>query len=95
VAFVTQYDVEPYQRLEDLIKQKLQPFPADEETVLVLLERVSEAQRIASRELREMQAQDPRKGKKRKGRDEADNDGDQDEGAPMDGGGKKKKKGRK
>lgn len=68
IAFVTQYDVEPYQRLEALIKMKLPPFPAEEETVLVLLERVNEAQRIASRELREMQAQDPKK-KKRKGKD--------------------------
>lgn len=68
VAFVTQYDVEPYQRLEALINMKLSPFPAEEETVLVLLERVSEAQRIASRELREMQTQDPHK-KKRKGRE--------------------------
>jgi hypothetical protein len=40
-------------------------YPADEETVLVLLERVNEAQRLAARELREIQSQDPRK-KKRK-----------------------------
>jgi ATP-dependent RNA helicase DDX47/RRP3 len=55
IAFVTQYDVEPYQRLEALLKMKLTQFPADESTVLVLLERVNEAQRIAARQLREMQ----------------------------------------
>ena len=77
IAFVTQYDVEPYQRLEALISMKLSQFPAEEETVLVLLERVSEAQRIAARELREMQAVDPRK-KKRRNRD-IDNDDALDE----------------
>lgn len=65
VAFVTQYDVEAYQRLEALISQKLPEYPADEETVLVLLERVNEAQRLAVRELREIQAQNPKGGKKR------------------------------
>lgn len=82
VAFVTQYDVEPYQRLEALIKTKLPPFPAEEDTVLVLLERVSEAQRIAARELREMQAQDPRK-KKRRDRDENDQKDAEDEGTDV------------
>jgi ATP-dependent RNA helicase DDX47/RRP3 len=43
IAFVTQYDVEAYQRLESLIGQRLPEFPAEEDTVLVLLERVSEA----------------------------------------------------
>lgn len=67
VAMVTQYDVEAYQRLEGLIGQKLPEYPAEESTVLVLLERVNEAQRIAARELREMQSNDPKgRGKKRK-----------------------------
>lgn len=84
VAFVTQYDVEAYQRLEALIGQKLPEYPADEATVLVLLERVSEAQRLAARELREMQASEGSKGKgkgkKRGGAGgaEADNDDMQD-----------------
>lgn len=74
VAFVTQYDVEPYQRLEALIGQKLPKYPADEETVLVLLERVNEAQRIAQRELKEILAQDPRSKKRRRDADDADGD---------------------
>ena len=66
VAFVTQYDVEAYQRLELLLAQKLPAFPCDEETVLVFLERVNEAQRLAMRELKEMLAADPRNQKKKK-----------------------------
>eukprot|EP01034_Spumella_vulgaris_P027537 gene27537-34269_t len=74
VAFVTQYDVEAYQRLEALISQKLPEFPADEETVLILLERVNEAQRLAVKELREMQAQDPKNKKRKKGGNHEDGD---------------------
>ena len=55
LAMVTQYDVEVFQRLEVLLGKKLPLYPtaADEETVLVLLERVNEAQRMATRELKE------------------------------------------
>ena len=53
VAMVTQYDVEVYQRLEGLLGQKLPECRLDEETVLILHERVSEAQRLATRELKE------------------------------------------
>jgi ATP-dependent RNA helicase DDX47/RRP3 len=48
------------------LNQKLPQYPADEETVLVLLERVSEAQRLAAREMRELAAQDPKNRKKQK-----------------------------
>ena len=57
VALVTQYDVEVYQRLEQLLQHKLPPYPIPEEsTVLILLERVSDAQRRATRELKEQLA---------------------------------------
>jgi ATP-dependent RNA helicase DDX47/RRP3 len=56
IAMVTQYDVEVYQRLEALLGRKLPEYETDEETVLVLLERVSEAQRLATRELKEQLA---------------------------------------
>lgn len=72
VAFVTQYDVEAYQRLESLIGQKLPAFDVEEETVLILLERVNEAQRLAARELRELQAQDPKNKKRKKGKDDSE-----------------------
>ena len=72
IAYVTQYDVEAYQRLEALLKNKLPEFPCDEETVLVLLERVNEAQRLAARELREITSQDPKNKKKKKGASEGE-----------------------
>lgn len=56
IAMVTQYDVEVYQRLEGLLGKKLPEYKTEEQTVLVLLERVSEAQRLATRELKEQLA---------------------------------------
>jgi ATP-dependent RNA helicase DDX47/RRP3 len=56
IAMVTQYDVEVYQRLEGLLGKKLPEYKLEEETVLVLLERVNEAQRLATRELKEQLA---------------------------------------
>jgi len=76
IAVVTQYDVEAYQRLETLISQKLPEFPCDEETVLILLERVNEAQRLAAKELREMQSQDPRNKKRKRFGGDGDEGGD-------------------
>lgn len=57
LAMVTQYDVEVYQRIEGLLGQKLPEYKLEEDTVLVLLERVCEAQRLATRELKEQQQQ--------------------------------------
>lgn len=72
IAMVTQYDVEVYQRVEALLGEKLPAYPcADEPTVLVLLERVSEAQRLATREMRE-QAGKKGKGLRRKPRQKRD-----------------------
>lgn len=47
------YDVELYQKIEALIDMKLEAYPAEQEAVLVLLERVSEAQRIATMQMKE------------------------------------------
>ena len=65
IAMVTQYDVEVYQRLEGLLGTKLPEYKLDEETVLVLHERVSEAQRLATRELKEQLATKGRRGRKK------------------------------
>lgn len=46
ITFVTQYDVELYQRIEQLISKQLPLWPTEEEEVMLLQERVSEAQRI-------------------------------------------------
>lgn len=47
ITFVTQYDVELYQRIEALIGKKLPLYPTAEEEVFGLMERVSEGQRFA------------------------------------------------
>ncbi|XP_077308586.1 putative ATP-dependent RNA helicase DDX47 isoform X2 [Lithobates pipiens] len=53
ITFVTQYDVELFQRIEQIIGKKLPAFPTQEEEVMLLNERVAEAQRFARVELRE------------------------------------------
>jgi hypothetical protein len=42
-----QYDVELYQRIEHLIGKQLPLYKTEEEEVMILQERVSEAQRVA------------------------------------------------
>lgn len=46
ITFVTQYDVELYQRIEQLIEKKLPLYETEEQEVMVLQERVAEAQRM-------------------------------------------------
>ncbi|GAM25412.1 hypothetical protein SAMD00019534_085870 [Acytostelium subglobosum LB1] len=53
ITIVTQYDVEIYQRIEYCLDKKLEEFPTEEDTVLVLLERVNDAVRIALMEIKE------------------------------------------
>ncbi|GFZ07344.1 DEA(D/H)-box RNA helicase family protein [Actinidia rufa] len=47
ISVVNQYELEWYIQIEKLIGKKLPKFPAHEEEVLLLLERVSEAKRIS------------------------------------------------
>jgi ATP-dependent RNA helicase DDX47/RRP3 len=47
VVCFLQYDVELYQRIEHLIGKRLPLYKTEEEDVMVLQERVSEAQRVA------------------------------------------------
>lgn len=54
ITFVTQYDVEIFQRLEGLLAKKMELFPAPKENVMILQERVSEAQRFANMVSRQM-----------------------------------------
>merc|ERR1712063_213143 len=56
LVMVTQYDVEHFQKIEKAIGMRMKVFPTEEEMVLVMLDRVSEAQRIAIKELKENQA---------------------------------------
>lgn len=51
---VSQYDIHNYRQVEDLIGKKLDAYPLEEATVLLMLERVNEAQRIAINEMRDL-----------------------------------------
>ena len=53
LVMVTQYDVEQFQKIEKAIGMRMKLFPTEEEMVLVMLDRVSEAQRIAVKEMKE------------------------------------------
>lgn len=78
MTLVTQYDVEMYQQIEHLINEKMPLYPTVEQEVMVLLERVSEAERLARLELNEMEGQGKRS--RDNGRDEDDDDDDGDAG---------------
>jgi len=70
VTFVSQYDVELYQRIEHLLGKKLPLYPTVEQEVMLLGERVAEAARLAKTELKEIE--DKKKGGKRKRGDNQD-----------------------
>lgn len=84
VSFVTQYDVELYQRIEHLLGKKLDAYPCEEETVLVLSERVNEAQRMATIEMKDSGGK-----RGRRGHGDDDEEGGEDE---EDAGGHDKKR---
>jgi ATP-dependent RNA helicase DDX47/RRP3 len=52
ITLVTQYDVELFQRIEELIGLRMEQHPVEEAEVLLLLARVTEAQRNATQELK-------------------------------------------
>ena len=52
---MTQYDVELYQKIMNLTGQQMELFQTQQEAVLLLLERVNEAQRIATMQVRTRQ----------------------------------------
>ncbi|XP_052866236.1 probable ATP-dependent RNA helicase DDX47 [Anopheles cruzii] len=55
VTFVTQYDVELYQRIEHLLGKKLPQYKCEEDEVMALQERVAEAQRTARMEQKDIE----------------------------------------
>ena len=65
ITFVTQYDIELFQRIEQLIGLKMELFPTIEEEVMVLSDRVGEAQRYAKMEMADKE-QKRKEGKKRR-----------------------------
>ncbi|KAK6366525.1 ribosomal RNA processing protein [Exophiala oligosperma] len=88
VSFVTQYDVELWMRIEGALGKKLKEYEAVKEEVMVLAERVGDAQRAAAMEMKELHEDRGKKGAtlrhKRTGKGGGDKRGrdnmDQDEG---------------
>ncbi len=76
ITFVTQYDVELYQRIEYLIGKKLPLYKTQDDEVMVLQERVAEAQRLAKVQIRELE--DKKKSGKRHRNGAAGDDDDDD-----------------
>ncbi|KAI3863713.1 hypothetical protein MKW98_031305 [Papaver atlanticum] len=62
ISLVNQYELEWYIQIEKLIGKKLPEFPAQEEEVLILLERVTEARRISVTKLKESGGRHKRRG---------------------------------
>jgi ATP-dependent RNA helicase DDX47/RRP3 len=95
ITIVTQYDVALLQRIEEMIGKQLKKFEVRKDEVALLMERVSEAQRVAIKELKEAKSTDTRATSKRQReskRDTMDRDDDSHEaGMPS----KKKYKGRR
>uniref|UniRef100_A0AC35G834 RNA helicase n=1 Tax=Panagrolaimus sp. PS1159 TaxID=55785 RepID=A0AC35G834_9BILA len=79
ITVVTQYDVELYQKVENLIGVKLEKYPTNNEEVLLLVESVTNALRLASNEIKELD-KDKKSGKKRNGNSAFLDDIDADEG---------------
>ena len=55
ITFVTQYDIELYQRIEFLIGKQLPQYVTHEDEVMLLLERVNEADRQARIQMKEIE----------------------------------------
>lgn len=72
ITFVTQYDVELYQRIEFLIGKKLPLYKTQDDEVMILQERVAEAQRLSKMQLKEQE--DKKRAGKRKAKDDDDDE---------------------
>ena len=57
VSFVTQYDVEIWLRIENALGKKIEEEVADKDEVMVYMESVSEAQRVAIKEMKDIHEQ--------------------------------------
>ena len=68
LTFVTQYDIELYQRIEYLIGKQLPQYVVHEDEVMLLLERVNEADRQARIQIKDVEddKKDHRQRRKRK-----------------------------
>jgi superfamily II DNA/RNA helicase len=66
ITFVTQYDVEPFKRIEALIGLRLEAYPLEESDVLAMLPQVETAEKLAADQLREQEQEEKEKKKKSK-----------------------------
>ncbi len=80
ITFVTQYDIELYQRIEFLIGKQLPQYVTHEDEVMLLLERVNEGDRQARIQMREME--DDRKDHRQKRKKKEKQNDDLDEMKP-------------
>lgn len=62
VSFVTQYDIELWLRIEDALKVKLKEYPTVQEEVMIMRERVGDAQRTAALEMKDLHENRGQKG---------------------------------
>lgn len=76
ITLVSQYDVELYQRIEHLIGKKLPQFECEKDEVMMLLDRVSEAQRGAKISLKDLEDRKGGKSKRFGGGEGGDDDDD-------------------
>lgn len=74
ITFVTQYDIELYQRIEFLIGKKLTQYVTHEDEVMLLLERVNEADRQARIQMKEMDDEKKDHRQRRKKKDKQNDD---------------------
>lgn len=81
ISLVTQYDVEIWLRIEAALGKKLKEYEVEKDEVMVLAERVGEAQRQAITEMKDLQEKKGIKGKKQgKGSKRSRDDMDAEEG---------------
>ncbi|KAK3690852.1 hypothetical protein RRG08_021551 [Elysia crispata] len=72
ITFVTQYEVELYKRIEELINKQLPLYATVEEEVMQLVERVSEAQRFTKLEMKDAEEKKTAARKKKRGQEDED-----------------------
>jgi ATP-dependent RNA helicase DDX47/RRP3 len=74
ITLVTQYDVELFQRIEQLVGKQMPIYKTNDEEVMLLQERVAEAQRLAKVQIKESEENKRQNGKKRKGGNDSDDE---------------------
>ncbi len=74
LTFVTQYDIELYQRIEFLIGKQLPQYATHEDEVMLLLERVNEADRQARIQMKEIEDEKKDNRQRRKKKDKQNED---------------------